>query len=173
MNDKISTLLDGELDREEAIATIRHLGADAQRRATWDSYHLIGDVLRGEDLGEMARRRKSTEVLFAKLAAEPTVIAPAAIHQARRQSKTRIAMAMAASIVTVSAIAVIAMKQQSGVVAPVQMVQQNPPQAIVPVAAPVNERVNDYLVIHRQFANRQGLQTASTRGEAPRAAAGK
>ena len=96
MNDKISTLLDGELDREEAVETIRHLGADAQRRLTWDSYHLIGDVLRGEDLGEMARRRKSTEALFAKLAAEPTVIAPAAINQARRQSKTRIAMAMAA-----------------------------------------------------------------------------
>ncbi len=173
MNDNISTLLDGELDREEAIETIRHLGADAKCRTTWDSYHLIGDVLRGESLGEMARRRQSAESIFAKLAAEPTVIAPAALNRASRQSKTRLAMAMAASIVTVSAIAVIAMKQQSGVVAPVQVVQQNPPLAIVPVVAKGNEQVNDYLVIHRQFANRQGLQTASTRGIAPPAAAGQ
>ncbi len=173
MNDKISTLLDGELDREEAVETIRKLGADHDRREVWDSYHLIGDVLRGESLGEVKRRRVCADAIFAKLAAEPTVLAPSAIKTASTHRNTRLALAMAASVVTVSAIAVIAMKQQGGVIVPMQTVQQVTPQTVQSSAPRADARVNDYLAIHRQFANPNAFQSASARREAPRTAAGQ
>jgi sigma-E factor negative regulatory protein RseA len=192
MNEKISTLMDGELDRDAAMMAIKHLGQDHGRRETWDQYHLIGDVLRGESSGEIARRKKSADTIFARLADEPTVLVPAAMKVVPVQKKTRVALAMAASIVTVSAIAVMALKQQSGVVAPVQTVQQTAVQPIIQVsglsvpsaqskaalitqvstATPAEIRVNDYLAIHRQFANHQDFRSASVDvAEPPRAAA--
>lgn len=188
MNEKISTLMDGELDRDAAMQAIRHLGQDYGRRETWDHYHLIGDVLRGESSGEITRRQKSAEAIFAKLADEPTVLVPAAMKSVPVQKKTRMALAMAASIVTVSAIAVVALKQQSGVIAPVQSVQLTQPiqsttspmtiqvSNTVKVAKPTDAdiRFNDYLAIHRQFANRNGLQSVSADATEPqRAAAAK
>jgi negative regulator of sigma E activity len=176
MNEKISTLMDGELERDEAMQTIRHLGQDKSRRALWDEYHLIGDVLRGESSGEIKRRQKSADAIFARLANEPTVLVPAAMKSIPVEKKTRIALAMAASIVTVSAIAVVALKQQVGIVAPVQMVQQNGTQPLMQVSqkasptTPAEIRVNDYLAIHRQFAGQTGFQTASVQVDAPRAA---
>jgi sigma-E factor negative regulatory protein RseA len=199
MNEKISTLMDGELDRDAAMMAIKHLGQDNGRRETWDQYHLIGEVLRGESSGEIARRKKSADAIFARLADEPTVLVPAAMKVVPVQKKTRMALAMAASIVTVSAIAVVALKQQSGVVAPVQTVQQMELQPIMQVsgqstantrgfvqnsaadtrlanqtgaATPAEVRVNDYLAIHRQFSNHQDFRAASVEvAEPPRAAA--
>jgi sigma-E factor negative regulatory protein RseA len=46
MKDRISALMDGELDEREAAATIAALGNDPQAREAWRSYHLIGDALR-------------------------------------------------------------------------------------------------------------------------------
>ena len=165
MNEKISTLMDGELAREEALQVIRHLGNEADRRATWDEYHLIGDVLRGESAGAVARRKDTAAAIFARLADEPTILVPAAIKVQPVQTKTRFALAMAASVVTVSAIAVVALKQQGGVVAPVQTVQQVAPQPLMQAATQADVRVNDYLSIHRQFANTGGFQAASVRTE--------
>ena len=168
MNEKLSALMDGELERQEAQQVIRGMGSDAARRACWDEYHLIGDTLRGESSGEVQRRQKAADAIFARLAAEPTVLVPAAMKVAPVERRTRMALAMAASMVTVSAIAVVAFKQQGGTVAPVQLVQQVAPK---PVAQPVSAaevRVNDYLVIHRQFANPDAFQAAAARREAAR-----
>jgi sigma-E factor negative regulatory protein RseA len=181
MNEKISTLMDGELERDEALQAIRHLGNDAARRATWDEYHLIGDVLRGESAGEVVRRKKLADDIFARLADEPIILVPAAVKVQPVQKKTRFALAMAASVVTVSAIAVVALKQQSGGMAvPVQTVQQIAPQSVLVGTVQGGQsdvRVNDYLTIHRQFANSGGFQSAAVRAEraerAERAAASK
>jgi sigma-E factor negative regulatory protein RseA len=168
MNEKISALMDGELDRDEAIQVIRGLGADAERRDSWDNYHLIGETLRGASSGEVTRRQQCTAAIFAKLAQEPTVLAPSAIRVAPVDKRTRMALAMAASVVTVSAIAVVAFKQQNGTVAPVQLVQQVAPRPVAATPNPAEVRVNDYLAIHRQFANPEAFQAASARREAGR-----
>ncbi len=168
MNEKISALMDGELDREEAKQVIRGLGADTDRRQSWDEYHLIGDVLRGESTGEIGRRQRCAAAIFARLAEEPTVLAPAAIRSSQSEKRTRIALAMAASVVTVSAIAVVAFKQQNGTVADVQLVQQVAPRQVGPAVTPSDVRVNDYLAIHRQYANPEAFQAASARREAAR-----
>jgi len=170
MNEQISALMDGELRRDEASAVIRGLGSDDARREAWDQYHLIGEVLRGELIGEVERRHRNTIAIFEKLALEPTILAPAAIPARPVERHTRLALAVAASVVTVSAIAVVAFKQQGGVVAPVQLVQEVAPKSLVQTAPQpaADVRVNDYLAIHRQFANPQAYQAASARREAGR-----
>ena len=45
MKDRISALMDGELDEREAAEVINALGSDAQARDAWRAYHLIGDAL--------------------------------------------------------------------------------------------------------------------------------
>lgn len=168
MNEKISALMDGELGRDEATQVIRGLGSDAERRESWDHYHLIGEALRGATSGEVTRRQHCAAAIFAKLAEEPTVLSPVSIKAAPVDKRTRMALAMAASVVTVSAIAIVAFKQQNGTVASVQLVQQVAPRpvAVAPNAAEV--RVNDYLAIHRQFTNPDAFQAASARREAGR-----
>jgi sigma-E factor negative regulatory protein RseA len=183
MNEKLSSLMDGELDRDDARGVIRQLGQDDHYREQWDTYHLIGEVLRGDanvTAESASARRKRSDAIFAKLALEPTVFAPAAANagnavdakgnntsNGKISQKTRIAVAMAASVVTLSAIVVVAIKQQSGgTVSSPQLVQQvSPKPLLIPAsneANPAEMRVNDYLAIHRQFAG-QEFQTAANR----------
>ena len=46
MKDRISALMDGELDEREAGEVIATLVQDEQARDVWRTYHLIGDALR-------------------------------------------------------------------------------------------------------------------------------
>ena len=174
MNEKLSALMDGELAREEAKVVIKTLGADETQREHWDAYHLIGASLRGELHGDATgnrindrpARNACTDAIFARLAAEPTVLAPSAIRKPSFvENRTRLALAMAASMVTVSAVTVVAFKQQQGAtVAPLSLVQQVAPQPLVDPALQRTQadlRVNDYLVVHRQFANPGAFQTAT------------
>jgi sigma-E factor negative regulatory protein RseA len=189
MNEKLSALMDGELDRGEAMAAIKTLGQDVQQRGDWDCYHLIGDALRGDSSAVTARRKSCAESIFARLASEPTILAPAAISVSAKLSavakpaavekKTRMVLAMAASVVTVTAIGVIALRQQNGIVVPLQVAEQTR-QALIPAISAsslaageieANKRVNDYLAIHRQFANASAFQPASLRHLEPRQAA--
>jgi sigma-E factor negative regulatory protein RseA len=191
MNEKLSALMDGELDRTDALAAIKTLGQDAQQRGDWDCYHLIGDAIRGDTPSVTARRKACAESIFAKLADEPTILAPAAItapvklsvvaKPAAVEKKTRMVLAMAASVVTVTAIGVIALKQQDAATAPAQVAKQVPAPSYAELStvstAATSEveankqRVNDYLVIHRQFANSSALRAASTTQAEPRQAA--
>ena len=165
MNEKLSALMDGELARDEAHSIIKKLGADDRHREDWDAYHLIGACLRGDGVNKAPARDRCTDAIFARLAAEPTVLAPAAQRRPMLgEGRTRLALAMAASVVTVSAVSVIALKQQQGAsVAPVKLVQQVAPQPVTDAAqrAQADSRVNDYLVVHRQFANPNAFQPAA------------
>ncbi len=46
MKEKISALMDGEMDAQEMQASIREMRASGDHRECWDHYHLIGDALR-------------------------------------------------------------------------------------------------------------------------------
>ena len=173
MSEKLSALMDGELPRDEAMNVIKALGGDTAQRENWDAYHLIGACLRGDETIAMPVRASMdasgiacADAIFARLALEPTVLAPAAARKLPSiNGRTRVVLAMAASVATVSAIGVVAFKQQQGAsVAPTALVQQAAPQ---PVADPsiqraqADLRVNDYLVVHRQFANPGAFRTAT------------
>jgi negative regulator of sigma E activity len=173
MSEKLSALMDGELPRDEAMYVIKVLGSDSAQRENWDAYHLIGACLRGDESVAMPARASKdasgnacADAIFARLALEPTVLAPAAIRKTPSiNGRTRVALAMAASVATVSAIGLIAFKQQQGAsVAPIALVQQVAPQPIADPSiqrAQADLRVNDYLVVHRQFANPGAFRAAT------------
>jgi sigma-E factor negative regulatory protein RseA len=79
----LSALMDGELDS----AALGHACAlwrdDAQSRADWHAYHVIGDVLRSEDLAtDPARDAAFLAAFRERLAAEPVVLAPQPLEPA-------------------------------------------------------------------------------------------
>ncbi|HKW37064.1 MAG TPA: sigma-E factor negative regulatory protein [Burkholderiales bacterium] len=69
MKEQLSAIIDGEL-QGEIHAHITRLRSDPELRAAWDTYHLIGDALRGHICQEIAPR------VIARLRDEPTVLAP-------------------------------------------------------------------------------------------------
>ena len=44
MNEKLSALMDGELDHFQAKGVIKSLGSDDMSRDRWDLYHVIGEA---------------------------------------------------------------------------------------------------------------------------------
>lgn len=74
----LSALADGEGDRASLLAACARWPGDADLRARWQAYHLIGDVLRSEELAAGAHRdAEFLGALQRRMAQEPTVLAPA------------------------------------------------------------------------------------------------
>ena len=73
----LSALADGDATDSEAVRAFHAWRDDADARASWHAYQLIGDVLRSEDLATRPAADESFLVaLRARLAAEPVVLAP-------------------------------------------------------------------------------------------------
>ncbi|RYF25222.1 MAG: anti-sigma factor [Comamonadaceae bacterium] len=66
----ISALADGQLDRAEFARGVEAVTADPHSRQAWLTYHLIGDVLRSEELAQGSVR--FAERLRDRLAKEPS-----------------------------------------------------------------------------------------------------
>src|SRR5688572_10097796 len=107
MKDRISQLMDGELDDGSAASTIDALSRDAESRETWRTYQLISDAMRGSKLLSAG----FSERVAARLASEPTVLAPRASPW---QSEPRrwYALSAAASIAAVSLVGWMALGPQ-------------------------------------------------------------
>jgi len=77
--EQLSALADGEVDAAAAGAACGAWKTDAELRRTWHAWHLIGDVLRSEDLASSAERdQRFLVALRGRLALEPVVLAPEA-----------------------------------------------------------------------------------------------
>lgn len=73
----LSSLMDGELEASAMAVACGHWRDDREVRAQWHAYHLIGDVLRSEDLASTpARDAAFLAALRSRLADEPVVLAP-------------------------------------------------------------------------------------------------
>lgn len=162
MKQQVSDLMDGELDGSQHDAAWRALAKDDELRESWRTYHLIGDCLRGQ---ASAPNESCTRKILAKLADEPTILAPQRASEAVVTGRTRIALAMAASVATLGVVGVIATRQPAAIDAAPQIAQQSSAVQVQQVAngAP---QVNDYLALHRQFSNQGGLQQATLVREA-------
>ncbi|MCA0242419.1 MAG: sigma-E factor negative regulatory protein [Proteobacteria bacterium] len=83
LREQLSSFVDGECLSAAADETCRRWRDDADCRRQWHAYHLIGDVLRADDLH--ASRRGDAAFLAAlrvRLAAEPVTLAPAPLPKA-------------------------------------------------------------------------------------------
>ncbi len=83
--EQLSALADGELDDASVARVCARWRADMPAQESWHVYHLIGDVLRSEDLASVpGRDRACLARLRERLVNEPVVLAPAStLAQAR------------------------------------------------------------------------------------------
>lgn len=103
----LSALADG--DAEAVHSACSYWRDDPAARQTWHAYHLIGDVLRSE---ELARPPAHDAVFLAglreKLAVEPVPLAPVApVQKARRTQAWLLPVAAAAGFVVVAGVLVV------------------------------------------------------------------
>lgn len=173
MTQRISDLMDGEVADADLDQVWKSVSAEGAARETWETYHLIGDCLRGDAPQSGLTRPGSAERLFARLAEEPTVLAPRATSAGAISGRTRVAFAMAASVATLGVVGLIATRAPNPEIAGGQVAVSTPvavPVQQVANGAPVPQ-VNDYLAMHRQFAPVAGMQQASMVREVPRKSA--
>ena len=104
--ERISILLDGEMDRNDAAAAIAALCADPALRRHWHELHRVGDALRSEEVAALDAADFCSRVA-ASIAAEPTVLAPrAALAASGMRRYWMPGLAVAASAAAVAFIAV-------------------------------------------------------------------
>src|SRR5688572_20259968 len=151
--DRISALMDGELEADQAELQLARLKQDPEARASWDSYHLIGAAMRGEPMmtPNLARR------LSDRLAQEPTVLAPRPKHAGHA---TIYALSAAASIAAVAVVGWVAFHNP---VAPQPEVAATMPAAAPAPAAqlasvPRDGTMNEYLMAHQGFSPSTAIQ---------------
>jgi len=97
--ERISEWMDGELDSLQADLLLRRLG-DADTRANWATWHLIGDTLRGDTGCDVAAR------VAARLAEEPTVLAPRPLIGSQGRN---LGLSIAASVAAVTVVGYLAL----------------------------------------------------------------
>lgn len=72
----LSALVDGQAGSQEVADACARWASDPEQRAAWARYHLIGDVLRSEEVGRLDRGEAFLSRFRERLAAEPVVLAP-------------------------------------------------------------------------------------------------
>ena len=149
MKDRLSALMDGELDDGSAAEVIDALARDREALETLRTYQLISDVLRESRLLSNGFTTRFAE----RLAAEPTVLAP---NRLTPEPRKWFALSAAASLTAVAFVGWLAFAPQPHVApipAPVAQVPETKP-AIVPLPT----AANDYLLAHQGFSPRVSLQ---------------
>jgi sigma-E factor negative regulatory protein RseA len=108
----LSAMADGEASSHEAEQLCAAWRDDADARGRWHAYHLIGDVLRSEELAARPGRDEAfLQALRGRLAEQPVVLAPAAsgrLAARRRWMRWAAPGAVAAGFVAVAGVLVVA-----------------------------------------------------------------
>jgi sigma-E factor negative regulatory protein RseA len=136
MNERISALMDGELDDQAAAELIQTLGAQREALDTWRVYHLISDALR------------ENQPLPGRFAAPPA------------QPRRWVALPIAASLAAVSLVGWLAFAPQQEAAQPpvAQAVAPAPAPRPALVAVPLPTAAGDYLLAHQGVSPRFSIQ---------------
>ena len=135
MNERISALMDGELEDQAADELIPMLARERDALETWRVYHLISDALREN---------------------QPLPRAPVVTLQPRR----RIALPIAASLAAVTLVGWLAFSPPQEPAAP-QAAVAGAPGAVAQapmLRVPLPSATSDYLLAHQGFSPRVSLQ---------------
>ena len=158
--ERISVLLDGEMDRIEAAAAIAALCADPALRRHWHELHRAGDALRSDEVAASDAEDFCARVAAA-IAAEPTVLAPRAAPASsglRRYWMPGVAVAASAAAVAFVAVplmrapdtASIAKSSAPAAVATLEVSAQKQLPTIAN-ARGLSPSFNPYLAAHREL----------------------
>jgi sigma-E factor negative regulatory protein RseA len=149
VKEKISMLMDGELGERECDEALAALARDDEAIRTWRAYHLIRDVLHGEDVVAA----DLSAGVAARLAGEPTVLAPRRIQKplVRRRWMALSAAASVAAVALVAWLAFTPARTPDSV--PVETASNSPV-----VRVPLPRSTDDYLLAHQGYSPRLTLQ---------------
>jgi sigma-E factor negative regulatory protein RseA len=155
MRQKISAMVDGELDEGAAEEAYRSLAQGGEALETWCAYHLISDAMRESRLLSAGFAARVAE----RLAAEPTVLAPARLAGGERGRW--FALSAAASVAAAALVGGLFFLQQPGADRPAPVAQAQQPAAAAakrPAIVPLPTSANDYLLAHQGYSPRVSLQ---------------
>ena len=154
MKDRISALMDGELDDGAAAQTIDTLNQDREALDSWRIYHLISDALRDTQVLSAGFASR----VAAELAKEPTVLSHRGLKTGRAEPPRR-ALAWAAGVAAVALVGWLGFAPQQIAVAPVaQAPNAATSSELKPAIVPLPSGTNDYLLAHQGFSPRVSLQ---------------
>lgn len=161
--DKISALMDGELDERQVQHELARLRQNGELQQTWNTFHLIGDALRGERV----LLTDITASLSRRLADEPTVLAP---QRDRSRKVTTYVLSAAASVAAIALVGWVALAphrlQRPADIAQAQPVPAAPVVASVPApvqatpvaSVPYDGSRNEYILAHQGFSPSTAIQ---------------
>ena len=120
MKEQISALMDDDLALEDAEYLMTALKANGEVAKSWATYHLIGDVIRGNKV----LRHDMTASIMQEIAKQPTVLVP----KSRLAKNKQVVWSVAASVAAVFFVGLVVLHQQSqeASVAPIEIAQAVP-----------------------------------------------
>jgi len=178
--ERISALADGQLEDDEIARTMAWVASSQEARDTWHAYHVMGDALRGTELGDCSgdrefvarlRERLASADVRVDVATTPAVsrVANAAERSANDAAQRWKWLAVAASVVTVAvlgwhvgSVGTAPSPQLAGMPAEGPGVQSS--NAAASAEPPVmlrDPRLDELLAAHRQFGGTSALQMPS------------
>ena len=167
MQEKISALMDGELDADDASIVIEQFRNAEELREHWVAYHLISDALGQSEIKPLDITRR----VNARLIAEPTVSTvpnTTLLHPTPKRRPRTYAAAASIAAAMVGGWIILQTTQESDLlrqnladnrtspstsaatVAPVATYPVIPAKASI--AASESAQIDDYLLAHRQFS---------------------
>lgn len=155
--DKISALMDGELEEYNARAALASLKSQAELREQWLNFHVIGDALRKDAELSCDFSEKFSELLTK----EPTVIAP---KRGATATPRRIALSAAASVAAVAMVGWLALSENplrqpdNLASAPGNLTSAQAVRSAPSLEFETSGAVNDYLLAHQEFSPSTAIQ---------------
>lgn len=170
MRQALSALMDGHTDADQIDGACGAWRSDPQARECWHTYHLIGDVLRSDELAASPGRDAAfITALRGRLAQEPVQLAPAAVAQQRGRhalwrSRLMAPVAVAAGFVAVAGVLVITRLSAPQAASGVPMAAGNGTPDVVVVNGQLirDARLDRYLSAHRQVSNGAAVHVPGT-----------
>lgn len=147
----LSAFMDGEADMPSFLTG----SADARRN--WDTYHLIGDILRSEALAQPVSPRFS-QGLAQALAAQPAIVAPRL--RPLQRFIGRYAIPGAALAVAVIAVTWVAQPYIAPPGGPLQARITPAVSTLLSASLPVSPDLADYVDAHRHMTGMGGVSQA-------------
>lgn len=172
MKEKLSALIDGELQGDGLHAHLGRLQADPELRSAWDTYHLIGDALRGQISPGIAAR------VVARLHGEPTVLAP---RPEKKSPAGHLGWYLMSAAASVAAVVFVVWTAFPGWRAEPQLAAGPASPTVAAPAATLAARVSpaeveNYLLAHQPYSHTSAMQGIAPYGRsvaAERGTAGK
>ena len=168
MRQSLSALMDGRLDDASLDSAFSAWRSDAKARECWHAYHLIGDVLRSEELASQPSRDEAFLAgLRSKLAAEPVPLAPGRRSGQERGWRERLVApaAVAAGFVAVAGVLVVLRGAAPQEGAGGALVAGGASEMTVVNREVIRDaRLDRYLAAHRKVSNTASVQVPGAVG---------